>query len=116
MKITKSELQKIIKEEISRELEEQSQSKWHTTVYNLLKNLDTLSDTPKQAEAIEAMVLDAFNEVDTNPEISVILLNKALRGITREKARRAFATNLVDGALKTLNPEAQKMFQRLRQG
>ena len=85
MKITKARLRKIIKEEIEKEIQEENQAVWHRTLTTLLRNLEKLSPNVKQREAIEGMVINAFNEIEKNPEITAMLLGKALKGISRKK-------------------------------
>ncbi len=111
MLITRSQLLKIIEEEISRELSEASAETWNQEVMRLLKHLDPLyPQIAKQQERVEEIILQAFNEVETNPEISAVLLSKAIKGFSREKANRTLASQLIAGTLKRLSPEAAKMF------
>ena len=116
MKITKADLRKIIKEEIEQKIQRENQTVWHNTVYGLLKNLEKLSPDQKQRDTIEDMVLNAFNEIEKNPEITAVMLGKALKGITREKMNRELAANLVRGAIKRIKPEALNMFNDVLQG
>ena len=118
MLITRSKLAKMIKEEIDKELAEATAQAWNHEVMTLLKRLDPLYPAvANQQERVEEIILSAFNEVEANPEISAVLLTKAIKGFSREKAKRTLATNLIIGALERLSPEAGKMFKdKIRSG
>ena len=112
MLITRSQLAKIIKEEIDTELSEATAQVWNQEVMSLLKRLDPLyPQVANQQERVEEIILSAFNEIEANPEISAVLLSKAIKGFSRQKANRTLATNLIIGALERLSPEAGKMFK-----
>ena len=112
MLITRSQLAKIIKEEIDKELSEATAQAWNQEVMSLLKRLDPLyPQVANQQERVEEIILSAFNEIEANPEISAVLLSKAIKGFSRQKANRTLATNLIIGALERLSPEAGKMFK-----